>query len=44
MKEDKVSIVRAWRLVDLGGSMFYYESIRDDSEVEKYRFHFLRSD
>jgi putative transposase len=34
VQEDKVSIVRAYRIVDLDRSMFYYESIRDDSEVE----------
>ena len=34
MLEDQVSIVRACRVVDLDRSMFYYESVKDDSEVE----------
>jgi putative transposase len=34
VEEDKVSIVRACRIMELDRSMFYYESIRDDSEVE----------
>ena len=32
--EDQVSIVRACRVVDLDRSMFYYESVKDDSDVE----------
>jgi putative transposase len=34
VEEDKISIVRACRIVQLDRSMFYYASIRDDSEVE----------
>ena len=34
MREDKVSIVRACRIVELDRSMFYYQSVKDDSEVE----------
>jgi len=34
VREDKVSIVRACLIVDLDRSMFYYQSTRDDSEME----------
>jgi putative transposase len=34
VQEDEISVVRACRIVDLGRSMFYYESVKDDSEVE----------
>jgi hypothetical protein len=34
VEEDKVSIVRACRIVELDRSMFYYASTQDDSEGE----------
>lgn len=32
--EEKVSVVRACKIMELDRSMYYYESIKDDSEVE----------
>ncbi|KYP13812.1 MAG: hypothetical protein A1D16_11375 [Flavihumibacter sp. CACIAM 22H1] len=32
--EEKISVVRACRIVELDRSMFYYTSVKDDSEVE----------
>lgn len=34
-QEENVSIARACRIVDLDRSMYYYESVKDDSEVEQ---------
>jgi putative transposase len=34
-KEKEISISRACKIVDLPRSMFYYKSVKDDSEVEK---------
>jgi putative transposase len=34
VEEEKVSIVRACRIVELDRSLFYYCSVKDDSEVE----------
>ena len=33
--EAKISIVRACRVVSLDRSMYYYESVKDDKEVEE---------
>ena len=33
--EEKVSIARACRIINLDRSMYYYESVKDDSEVEE---------
>jgi putative transposase len=35
IKEESVSVGRACRIIGLPRSMFYYKSIKDDSEVEK---------
>ena len=34
MQEERVSIVRACRILQLDRSLFYYRSVKDDSEVE----------
>lgn len=34
VEEENISIVRACRIIDLDRSMFYYQSVKDDSEVE----------
>jgi len=33
--EENISIVRACKIIELDRSMFYYESVRDDTEVEE---------